>query len=123
MAKPFHDTFFNLELEPEIKGLLNNAEITKVSTNHDKTRIRFYLHASRLITKDIIWKLEKQITKQIFPGVEVQVKIIESFTLSEQYNLKSLLDVYFDSIVEELNQYSVLEANLLKTADMVFEQS
>ena len=52
----------------------------------------------------------------------IQVKIIESYELSEQYTPKSLIEVYKDSILDELNAYSVLEYNLLRTADMEFPE-
>ena len=69
-----------------------------------------------------IWKLEKAITEQIFQNRAIQVKIIESYELSEQYTPKSLIEVYKDSILDELNAYSVLEYNLLRTADMEFPE-
>lgn len=73
-----------------------------------------------LFSKKNIWKLEKAITEQIFQNRAIQVKIIESYELSEQYTPKSLIEVYKDSILDELNAYSVLEYNLLRTADMEF---
>ena len=50
------------------------------------------------------------------------VKIIESYQLSEQYTPETLLDVYKDSILDELKQFSVLEYNLLRTAAMEFDK-
>ena len=80
------------------------------------------MRAKRLIFKKNIWKLEKAITEQIFQNRAIQVKIIESYELSEQYTPKSLIEVYKDSILDELNAYSVLEYNLLRTADMEFPE-
>lgn len=57
-----------------------------------------------------------------FQNRAIQVKIIESYELSEQYTPKSLIEVYKDSILDELNAYSVLEYNLLRTADMEFPE-
>ena len=96
--------------------------MTKISANHEHTHIRIYLRAKRLIFKKNIWKLEKAITEQIFQNRAIQVKIIESYELSEQYTPKSLIEVYKDSILDELNAYSVLEYNLLRTADMEFPE-
>ena len=59
MAKPFFDVFPTLQLEGELKRILENAEITKLSANHEQTHIRIYLHANRLIEKPLIWKLEE----------------------------------------------------------------
>ena len=118
MSKAFREAFPTLKLEEELEGLLDTTEVTKISANHEHTHIRIYLRAKRLIFKKNIWKLEKAITEQIFQNRAIQVKIIESYELSEQYTPKSLIEVYKDSILDELNAYSVLEYNLLRTADM-----
>ena len=122
MSKAFREAFPTLKLEEELKGLLDTTEVTKISANHEHTHIRIYLRAKRLIFKKNIWKLEKAITEQIFQNRAIQVKIIESYELSEQYTPKSLIEVYKDSILDELNAYSVLEYNLLRTADMEFPE-
>ena len=121
MSKAFREAFPTLKLE-ELEGLLDTTEVTKISANHEHTHIRIYLRAKRLIFKKNIWKLEKAITEQIFQNRVIQVKIIESYELSEQYTPKSLIEVYKDSILDELNAYSVLEYNLLRTADMEFPE-
>ena len=122
MSKAFREAFPTLKLEEELEGLLDTTEVTKISANHEHTHIRIYLRAKRLIFKKNIWKLEKAITEQIFQNRAIQVKIIESYELSEQYTPKSLIEVYKDSILDELNAYSVLEYNLLWTADMEFPE-
>lgn len=122
MSKAFREAFPTLKLEEELEGLLDTTEVTKISANHEHTHIRIYLRAKRLIFKKNIWKLEKAITEQIFQNRTIQVKIIESYELSEQYTPKSLIEVYKDSILDELNAYSVLEYNLLRTADMEFPE-
>ncbi len=122
MSKAFREAFPTLKLEEELEGLLDTTEVAKISANHEHTHIRIYLRAKRLIFKKNIWKLEKAITEQIFQNRAIQVKIIESYELSEQYTPKSLIEVYKDSILDELNAYSVLEYNLLRTADMEFPE-
>lgn len=121
MTKPFKDAFPTLSLDGELEGLLETAEVTKISANHDHDHIRVYLHAKRLIFKRNIWRLEEAIRSQIFGGKQVDVKIIESFCLSEQYTPKTLMEVYRESMLEELNRYSVLAYNLLRTAEMEFD--
>lgn len=48
----------------------------------------------------------------------MNIKIIEKFQLSEQYTLKNLLDVYWNSILTEFHRYSLLEYNLLRHAKL-----
>ena len=114
------EVFPTLNVEQGLVSLLEKTEVTKISANHDKSHIRIYLHAKRLISKKYIWYLEKEIKNQLFLGKEIEIKIIESFELSEQYNAKTLLQEYKESMLEELNEYSVLEYNLLRTAEMDF---
>ena len=122
MSKPFKEAFPTLQLDEELDNLLETTEVTKISANHDHNHIRIYLRAKRLIFKKNIWKIEKAILEQIFQNRDIKVKIVESFELSEQYTPQSLMDVYRDSILDELNAYSVLEYNLLRTATMEFDQ-
>ena len=121
MSKTFLEVFPTLQVEPGLKSLLEKAEVTKVSANHDRSHVRIYLHAERLIDKNKIWYLERIIKDQLFEGKDITVKIIEKYSLSEQYNAQALFQVYKDSILEELSEYSVLEANLLRTASMEFD--
>ena len=121
MSKTFLEVFPTLKVDKELGSLLEKVEVTKVSANHDKSHVRIYLHAERLIEKKKIWFLENAIKEQLFSEKDIVIKIIESYHLSEQYNAKTLMDVYRESILDELYAYSILEYNLLRTAEMVFE--
>ncbi|MDY3796801.1 MAG: PolC-type DNA polymerase III N-terminal domain-containing protein, partial [Agathobacter sp.] len=122
MTKTFKDVFPTLKLDDEMWHLLDNTDVTKISANHDHNHIRIYLRAKRLIFKKNLWILEKEIQSQIFRDKNVDVSIIESFELSEQYTPESLFDIYFDSILKELENYSILEYNLLRTATIEFDK-
>ena len=121
MSKTFLEVFPSLKVEKGYEGLLEKAEVTKISANHDKSHIRIYLHAERLITKKIIWYLEREIKNQLFPNKDVFIKIIESFRLSEQYNPEILLNEYRESMQDEINDYSLLLGNVFRTAELQFE--
>ncbi len=121
MAKAFIEAFPTLQLSGELQGLLETAEVTKISANREYTHIRIYLRAKRLIFKKKIWQLEKEIASQIFQNKDIRVRVIESFELSEQYTPQSLMEVYRDSILDELESYSVLEYNALRTAQTEFD--
>ncbi|MBQ2901993.1 MAG: PolC-type DNA polymerase III [Agathobacter sp.] len=121
MSKTFLEVFPTLKVEKGYEGLLEKAEVTKISANHDKSHIRIYLHAERLIPKKIIWYLEREIKEQLFPSKDVFIKVIESFRLSEQYNAEALIHEYRESMQEEINDYSLLLGNVFRTAEMQFE--
>ena len=54
MSKTFLEVFPSLKVEKGYQGLLEKAEVTKISANHDKSHIRIYLHAERLISKNLL---------------------------------------------------------------------
>ena len=94
MSKTFLEVFPTLKIDEETRHLLEKANVTKVSANHDKSHVRIYLSAERLIFKEKIWYLEEEIKKQLFPSKNIRIKIIEKFILSEQYNAQTLMQVY-----------------------------
>lgn len=120
MTKLFFDVFPSLQLDGTMKKLLTETEVTKVGMNREKDHIRVYLNSTRLIHKNDIYRLEKAIEGQLFKGKQMNVKVIEKYQLSEQYTPEKLLDLYKDSILEELKNYSLMEYNLLRTAKIEF---
>ncbi len=120
MGKLFFEVFPGLSVQPEIAGLMEGVEVTKVSTNHQRNHLRVYLLSGRLIEKENIYHLEQDIKKQLFPKHDVSVKIIEKFHLSGQYNPQKLMGVYKDSILQEFHTYSLLEYSMLRLAQMEF---
>ena len=114
MGKPFFEVFPSLKLDSAAHDIMEQAEVERVSTTKKKDYIRIYLHSSRLIMKDIIWTVEKQIKSQLFPQASLTIKIYEKFELSSQYTPEKLLDVYKDCILEEVRAYSNIAYNALK---------
>ena len=120
MAKLFFDVFPTLDVSGDMKKILSEMEVTKVGMNHERNHIRVYLLGSHLIHKNNITQLEKSIEEQIFKGKRMNVRIIEKYQLSEQYTARTLMDMYKDSILEELKAYSLMEYNLLRASKMEF---
>lgn len=120
MAKRFFDVFPSLKVEGDMKNLLTETEVTKVGMNHEQRSSArlFKQHASD--SQKRYPPVGSAIAQQIFKGRMMQVKVIEKYHLSEQYTPEKLLDLYRDSILEELKDYSLMEYNLLRTAKMEF---
>ena len=78
MSKTFLEVFPTLKVDTETKNLLEKAEVTKISANRDKSHIRIYLRAERLIFKKKIWYLEEEIEHQLFPRKGIIVKIFKT---------------------------------------------
>ncbi len=120
MTKLFFDVFPTLEVSGDMKKLLSETEVTKVGMNHEKDHLRIYLRGTRLIHKKNIYQLEQSIREQIFKGHNMDVRVIEKYSLSEQYTPEKLIELYKDSMLEELKHYSLMEYNLLRAAKMEF---
>ncbi len=60
--------------------------------------------------------------KQIFRIQNMDVRIIDRYNLSKQYTPQTIMDVYYDSILFELEKYWTLEYNLLKNSTWEFEK-
>ena len=123
MEKDFFDVFPSLKLKDNLAELLEMAAVTKVSLNHEKTKLRVYLKSDRWIHKKYILELEEQIERQCFSGLNVAVTVIERFCLSKAHTPENFLEVYRPSMELELRNYNMLEYNLFKQAKISFPSS
>ena len=120
MAKQFFDVFPTLKLDKKIQDLFEQVMVEKVSATKRRDFIRVTISCDYLIPKETIFKVEAEIKKQFFATHNVIVKLYERFHLSEQYTPEKLMNVYRDSILLELRNYSPIEYNLFKGADVTF---
>ena len=119
----FLDVFRTLKLPDDIRVYMENVEVTKVSKTSTNSLARVYIKNDKVISKKIIYKVEDALKKQIFRIQNMDVRIIDRYRLSEQYTPQTIMDVYYDSILFELEKYWTLEYNLLKNSTWEFEKS
>ncbi len=122
MAKQFFEVFPTLKLDKKIQDLFEQVLVEKVSATRSRDFIRVTIACDYLIPKETVVKVEKEIKKQFFSSHNVTVKLYEKFHLSEQYSPEKLMNAYKDSILLELRNYSPIEYNLFKGADIVFPE-
>ena len=120
MAKQFFEVFPTLKLDKKIHDLFEQVTVEKVSATKSRDFIRVTIGCDYLIPKETIYKVEAEIKKQFFSAHRVAVKLYERFHLSEQYTPEKLMNAYRDSILLELKNYSPIEYNLFKGADIAF---
>ena len=120
MTKGFMEVFPELVLEQEVRALFEKVKVERVTTTRQKDLIRVYISCGRLIPKTVIFRVEEEIARQLFPNCNITIKIQEKFQLSAQYNLKSLLETYQESILLELKECSPVEYSLFKSAHISF---
>ena len=122
MEKDFLEVFLGLEVEKELKALLEDVKVTKIAVNPKKDRMRVYIQSIQWIQKKYIYALEKQIKKQFFASAQIQIKIIEKFTLTSQYTPKLFFEAYRSSMLDELRGHSILIYNTFRTAKIEFPE-
>ena len=122
MAKTFLEVFPELHIDEELGELLKLVEVERVTSNRDHSSIRIYIASPRLIGKRSIYDLEKGIKNQLFPGKQLTVKIMEKYRLSSQYTPETLLNVYRDSLLLELKNYSIIEYSIFRKVECTFPE-
>ena len=60
MEKDFLEVFLGLEVEKELKALLEDVKVTKIAVNPKKDRMRVYIQSIQWIQKKYIYALEKK---------------------------------------------------------------
>lgn len=120
MAKAFFEVFPTLKLNTGVQDIMEQTTVERISATKRKDFLRIYIHSTRLIMKEDIIETEKAIKKQLFPNANMVVKIYEKFELSGQYNPEKLMDIYRDSVLIELKEYSHIEYNAFRTAELTY---
>ncbi len=118
--KKFFEVFPSLQLEDKLQDLFGQVEVERISATKRKDFLRIYISSDRLIHKEYVMKAEESIKKQLFPSFSMTVKIYEKYHLSAQYNPEKFMHIYKDSILLELREYSPVEYNIFKNADIEY---
>ncbi|MGN0318922.1 MAG: PolC-type DNA polymerase III [Lachnospira sp.] len=116
----FFEVFKTLKLPEELASYMVDVEVTKVSKTSTNTLARIYIKSDRVIKKQVLYKVEDALKSQVFRVKNMDVRIIDRYNLSKMYSPQSIMDVYYDSILFELEKYWTLEYNLLKNCDWEF---
>lgn len=120
MLKQFPEVFPSLKLNENIRAVFSQVGVEKITATRQKDFLRIFIVSERLIQKADIFTVENEIKKQLFPQALMTVKIYEKFKLSSQYTPETLMEVYKDSILLELKEYSHVEYSIFKSAAVSF---
>lgn len=108
MNYKFSELFEQLNVKAELKAAFSDVTVERMVMNQKKGVLKIYIHHNAMIPKDLIFALEaaldREIGKLIQSSENVQVKIIEKYTLPDVYTLDMLLLDYHESILLELGK-------------------
>ena len=118
----FFEAFERLQVGNDLHGLFEQVDVTKIVASKTKKHVSIYMKSNRLISRKNLRKMEYQMKKQIFLEVMDTLEFIEAYQLSAQYTPEKLMNVYLDSMLEELKEISVLDFDIVKGAEFRFEK-
>ena len=120
--KTFLEVFPDLHIAENVRGLLEMVGIEKISTNRDRSVIRVYIDSPRLDAQAEYLRSGKRHQGAVISGQTCDDQDFEKYHLSSQYTPEKLMNVYRDSILMELKNYSILLYNMFRKAEMDFEE-
>ncbi len=120
MEKKFFEAFPNLKLEGVLHDLYEQTVVEKITATKRKDLLRIYIRSGRLIEKEHIYGVEREIKKQFFSQDNIIIKIYERFLLSGQYTPAKLMDLYKESILLELKACEHMLYTMFRQADTAF---
>ena len=120
--KLFFEVLPTVRVDKGMQDLFRDVKISKVSLSKGRDRLRIYMISRHLIPKKFIYRMENEITGEVCHGTDVQAELIERYDLSRQYNAKSLMQAYRDSITLEMWKKSPIEGSLFGSADIEYPE-
>ena len=121
--KKFFEVFHTFRsADAQMHAMLQDAVITKVSTNRAHDVICIYLRFPMIVEKERIWALETQMKEALFPKVRIRLMIRESFMLSAQYTPEAFYQAYSGSIEAELKAGGQIEYQLYRGSQISFPE-
>ena len=121
MNKKFFEVFPTLKVKDDMRLLLQDVEVSKVTTNSNRDFVRIHIESAHLLQKKMIYRVESMVKEQLFGRNRLQIEVKEQYHLSAQYTPENLLNEYLDSILEELGTESVVERSMMQSATWSFE--
>ena len=120
------EVFPTLHLEDDCKVYMEDVRVDRVVTTRARDLLKVYISCDNIIEKEYIYKVEKELHKQLFSALEggkegPEVKLYETFHLSAQYDAPAVFGAYKNSMLLELKEYSPMLHSMLKSAEMSFE--
>ena len=102
MEKLFFEAFPTLQLNNDLKELLEGVTVSEIVASKSRGLITVRIRSPRLLHKSNVFKIQDEIKRQLFSSTGMNVKVEEKFSLSAQYNAESLWEMYKDSIDFEI---------------------
>lgn len=118
----FFEVFDTLSISGSLYDLFAEVIVEKVNISRSTFEVKIHLFSKRLISRKQIKQMEYQIKKQLFHKMSNKISIIDRYELSASYTPEKLMPIYFDSILAEFEEESMIECNILRHSRWSFEE-
>ncbi|MDE6989891.1 MAG: PolC-type DNA polymerase III, partial [Lachnospiraceae bacterium] len=122
MEKSFFEAFPNLKLEGVQRDLFEQVMVERITATRRRDLLRIYIRSERLIEKEQVYSVEREIKKQFFTREYMTIKIYEKFVLSEQYTPEKLMELYRESILVEIRECDHMLYAMFRQAEVQFPE-
>ena len=116
-TKPFFSVFPDLKVSDDVRALFEDANIKEITLKKRDNMLKISFQCDHLISRVDTWRMERTIREQLFSKRFVKIRFQESYHLSEQYNLKYLMEHYMKSFLFELKGKGEVIFNVVRKGD------
>lgn len=113
-SRYFKETFPGIQISPEADSYFDNVKVTRITFWKNAHHLDVGILSGHIIPKKYIYIAAESIRVYVFgEHSSTNVIIDEQFELSDQYNVKNLFEVYWDSFLTEIRTGSYVDYKLL----------
>ncbi len=118
--KLFFEVFPTIKVNNELEILFGKTEVRKVSLSSEGDRLSICILSDHLIEYSAVRKMCRIIKSTIFKDRSVTVSILQRYELPPGYDVRSIMETYRESMIEEIRDRDHLMGSLLKNAGIEF---
>ncbi len=119
-SRLFFDVFKTVNVNSELRLMFEKTEVKKVRMSPQGDALTVCILSDHIIPYHMIKKMTSAIKNSLFKDSDTEVRILQRYELSDAYNLKTVMDVYKDSVFEEIKDKDHILGSALKQADIDF---
>ncbi len=119
--KGFFEVFPTLKLPEDLRELFSGASVKMVLKSRDGKDYHIYTVFHSIVDKRDIYKVERELRKQVFCHTDIIPKLHESFALKDGFSPEAVMEVYSDSVsVELMTDYPILN-QIYKNSEIEYD--
>ena len=116
----FFEAFDQLEVDNKTREVFQTVSVKRVLMSKSTCSVRVFVESDHILTYQVRRKMEHEIRKQLLGEAVKSIRLVECYQLSRQYTPEKIMPMYFESILSELREESILDYSIMQDADFSF---